>query len=89
MAVGANRLQIVLLVVRGTFAQVGIGLALGLPISIVVGRVLSARLYNTGMLDSAALTASGVALILGACAASIIPARRAATIDPIRALRME
>jgi predicted permease len=89
MAVGASRLNIVGLVFRGAFAQVAIGLALGIPVSILVGKIISARLYHVGIFDSAALITAIGALLLGASVASILPARRAATIDPIRTLRAE
>jgi predicted permease len=89
MAVGANRLQIIGLVFRGAFAQVATGLALGLPASILVGKLLSTQLYHVGMLDPVALVVAIVTLALGTCVASIFPARRAASIDPMRALRSE
>ncbi len=89
MAVGASRVDIVGLVFRGAFAQVAIGLVLGIPASIIVGKILSTKLYHVGILDSAALITAIGTLLFGACVASIVPAHRAATTDPIRILRAE
>ena len=51
MAIGANRLQIALYFLRGAWVQVLLGLLLGLPIAMLIGRLVSARLYKVGTID--------------------------------------
>jgi len=89
MALGANRLHVVRLVLRGAFMQILIGLLIGIPISIGCSRLISAQLYQVKGWDP--LVLGGSILALGICAffASIIPAQRAASINPVRALRTE
>ena len=89
MALGAGRGMVVGMVLNGAFRRVVIGLVLGLPLAVGAGYLLSAQLYGVQFWDPAALAAG--ALSLGVCAlvAAIIPARRAASISPIRALRAE
>ncbi|HEX4021062.1 MAG TPA: hypothetical protein VHX63_07960, partial [Acidobacteriaceae bacterium] len=74
---------------RGAFIQVAIGAAIGLPAALLVSRLFSTMLYHVGTFDPASLTTAIVALLLGACAASTLPAYRAASTDPVRALRVE
>ncbi len=89
MALGANRWNILGLVFRGAFLQVAIGLAMGVPVAIGLGRMLAANLYHVGLLDRPALATAIGTLVMGAFLASAIPARRAAGIDPVQALRAE
>jgi predicted permease len=89
MALGARRGNVINLVLGGAFLQVAIGLLLGVPAAIACGRLIAAQLYQVKIWDPVALV--GSVLALGGCAllASIIPAQRAASIDPIKALRVE
>jgi ABC-type antimicrobial peptide transport system permease subunit len=89
MALGANRGNVVRLVLRGAFQQVLVGLAIGIPISIGTGHLIAAQLYQVKTWDPVVLTASIVALGLCALVASVIPAQRAASINPVQALRTE
>jgi ABC-type antimicrobial peptide transport system permease subunit len=89
MALGADRSNIVRLVLRGAFLQILIGLAVGIPISIGCGHLIAAQLYQVKSWDPLVLAGSILALGLCALIASIIPAQRAATIDPVKALRTE
>lgn len=89
VALGANRRDIVGLVFRGAFLQVGIGLLLGVPVAVGLGKMLAANLYQVGLLDVPALVRAIGTLVLGAGVASVVPARRAAGIDPAQALRAE
>jgi predicted permease len=89
MALGANRGTVVGLVLRGTAARVGAGLALGLPLAIGSGRLLQAQLYGVSNWDPVALCVAAGALALCASVAAIIPARRAASIPAVEALRAE
>jgi len=89
MALGADRLGVVRLVLRGAFQKVLIGLVLGIPLSIGAGRLISSKLYNVVSWDPAALMLAAIALALCAFFAALIPATRAASIDPMKALRTE
>ena len=89
MAMGANRGNVVGLVLRGAFLQILIGLAIGIPLSIGCAKLIAAQLYHVKGWDPVVLMGSIVALGLSALIASIIPARRAASINPVQALRTE
>jgi predicted permease len=89
MALGADRLMIVRMVMRGAFIQVAIGLAIGLPIAIIGGHLMASQLFHVRSWDP--LVLGGSTLVLAACAAlaSILPARRAASTQPMKALRTD
>src|SRR5213075_409911 len=89
MALGADRPQVLGLVLRGAFNRVAIGLILGLPLAVGAGRLLSAQLYGVSSWDPLALSAAAVALAICSFFAAIIPANRAASISPMNALRIE
>jgi predicted permease len=89
MALGAGRRRVVTMVLAGAFRRVGVGLALGLPLAVGAGYLLSAQLYGVSFWDPLALGAGVFALAASAFAAAILPARRAASISPIRALRTD
>ena len=89
MALGANRLHVIRLVLRGAFMQILIGLLIGIPISIGCARLISAQLYQVKGWDPLVLGGSILALSICAFFASIIPAQRAASINPVKALRTE
>jgi predicted permease len=89
MALGAGRRNVVGLVLQGAFRRVLAGLGLGLPLAVAAGYVLSAQLYGVQFWDPLALGVGAVSLATSAFVAAIIPARRAASISPIQALRTE
>jgi predicted permease len=89
MALGANRSNVVRLVLRGAFRQVVIGLVIGIPISIACGHLIAAQLYQVKSWDPLVLAGSIAALGFCALVASVIPAQRAASINPVEALRTE
>ena len=89
MAVGASRLQVLRTVLRGAVAQLAIGIALGLPAPFVAGRLLESTLFGVSGRDPVVLGAGLVILALASVLAAVIPARRAAVMDPVRALRVE
>jgi predicted permease len=88
MALGANRVNVVGMVLNGAFRRVLYGLALGLPLAVGAGYLLSAQLYGVEFWDPLALGFGALALAACAFVAAIIPARRAASISPISALRV-
>jgi predicted permease len=89
MALGAGRRRVVGMVLGSAFRRVGVGLALGLPLAVGAGYLLSAQLYGVSFWDPLALGAGVAALAASAFVAAILPARRAASISPIRALRTD
>ena len=89
MALGADRGNVVQLVLNGAFRRVLLGLLLGLPLAVGAGRLIAAQLYGVSSWDPLALSLATVSLSLCAFVAAIIPASRAASIAPMEALRME
>jgi ABC-type antimicrobial peptide transport system permease subunit len=89
MALGADSRRVLRLVLRSAFWLVSVGLLLGIPLAIGAGRLISAQLHGVSIWDPVALTVAVCALALCALIAAIIPAVRAASIDPMRALRIE
>jgi ABC-type antimicrobial peptide transport system permease subunit len=89
MALGADRTKVVDLVLRTAFARALVGLVLGVPLAVGAGRLISAQLYGVTFWDPLALAVAAIALTTCAFLAAIIPAGRAASISPIRALRTE
>ncbi|HEY3988652.1 MAG TPA: ABC transporter permease [Acidobacteriaceae bacterium] len=89
MALGANRMNVIRLVLRGAFLQILIGLLIGIPVSIACSKLISAQLYQVKGWDPLVLGGSILALSVCAFFASIIPAQRAASINPVKALRTE
>jgi len=89
MALGATRSSVVLMVLRVEVWQILIGLALGIPAALYAGYLMKSLLYGVGSYDPLALAGAPLMLILCAAAAAIVPARRAATIEPMQALRTE
>jgi macrolide transport system ATP-binding/permease protein len=89
MALGAARSRVIGTVMRGAMLQAVAGLAIGIPIAIFCVRYVKSQLYDiTSVSVPVMITSIGV-LALAAAIAGIIPAQRAASIDPIRALRVE
>jgi predicted permease len=87
MALGADRGNVVGMVLQSAFRRVVVGLALGLPLAVGAGYLLSAQLFGVQFWDPLALGVGAMALATSAFFAAIIPAQRAASISPIRALR--
>jgi predicted permease len=89
MALGADRGNVIGMVLNGAFRRVAAGLVLGLPLAVGAGYLLSAQLYGVKYWDPLALSVGALSLATCALIAAVIPARRAASISPIRALRAE
>jgi putative ABC transport system permease protein len=89
MALGADRGSVVKMVLRGAFSQVGIGLALGIPAAIGAGKLMTDQLFGVKPWDPVMLSVATLLLALAALLASVIPARRAAGVEPMVALRNE
>jgi hypothetical protein len=89
MALGAGRAGVIAMVMRGAMIQAGLGLAVGIPAALLCVRFVESQLYEVKGIDADVLITSILALALTACVAGLIPARRAASIDPAHALRSE
>ena len=89
MAMGASRSSVVSMMLRGALWQVLIGLALGIPAALYAGHLIASLLYGVSGDDPLAYLGAIVALGICAAVAGFIPARRAASIDPMQALRTE
>ncbi len=89
MALGAGKQEVVGLVLRGAFTKVAVGLALGIPLAIGAGYLMASQLYKVPIWDPWSLFTAIAALGCCALVAAIIPALRASTVDPLKALRME
>ena len=89
MALGANRSSVVAIVLREAMLQAGVGLAVGIPIAWLCAQFVQSQLYGVGGHDIVVLGGAVAVLALAACAAGLIPAQRAASTDPVKALRAE
>jgi len=89
MALGATQASVLAMVLRGALWQVLLGVGLGIPAALVAGRLMASQLYGVGSYDALALTGATLVLALCASAAGFLPARRAASVDPMEALRAE
>ena len=89
MALGAERLGVIGMVMRGAMLQTGLGLAIGLPTVLLCARFVESQLYDVKGVNVSLLLIAIGALALAASVAGLIPARRAASIDPAQALRSE
>jgi macrolide transport system ATP-binding/permease protein len=89
MALGAARSRVIGTVMRGAMLQTVAGLAIGIPVAIFCVRYVKSQLYEITSVNVPVMTVAIAVLVLAAAIAGIIPARRAASIDPVRALRIE
>jgi len=89
MAFGADRAQVVGMVMRAAFSQFFLGLALGVPIALIGARFIVSQLYLVKSYDPWSLALAVFALGGAVAVAGFVPARRAASINPMRALRNE
>jgi macrolide transport system ATP-binding/permease protein len=89
MALGAGRGSVVRMVLREAMLQAAVGLAIGVPVALLCVRFLKTQLYAVGGQDMSVLAGAMFVLAVSACVAGLIPARRAASTDPVKALRTE
>jgi predicted permease len=89
LALGAEPAGVIWLVMREVLVLLGIGLAVGIPSAIALGRFVSSQLYGIQANDPSIATATVVLLSLVSAAAGLVPAHRASRIDPVLALRYE
>jgi putative ABC transport system permease protein len=89
MALGARRISTVWLVLRDASVMIAAGIAIALPCVWLLGRLIASQLFDVKPSDPAALGVVIVTLSLAALGAAFIPARRAAGVNPVDALRIE
>jgi putative ABC transport system permease protein len=89
MALGADRMAVLRLVLRGAFLQVGIGLAIGIPVAIVGGHAMASQLFGVKPYDPLILSITLLVLCMAAFIATLLPARLAAALEPMQALRTD
>jgi predicted permease len=89
VALGAGRSTLIKLVMIEVAALTGIGVAIAIPISFALSRLVRAQLYGIVPNDPASIGTASLILIAVALLAGYIPAERATRVDPIRALRYE
>lgn len=89
IALGATRSEILVLVIRRCLLLVLAGVAVGLPLAIAAGRLLSSLLFGVSPADITVFAAAPALLLIVALCASYMPARTATRIDPVTALRSE
>jgi predicted permease len=89
IAVGAQRGQVVWMVLRDSLILTAVGIAIGIPLALLVAKALTSTLYGVEPYDGAIYLFAAMAVAAVAIAASVLPARRAAGVDPLTALRSE
>jgi macrolide transport system ATP-binding/permease protein len=89
MALGADRSGVVAMILRSALLQTLLGLAIGIPVAFYGVTLVKSQLYELTTVSSGALVVAVGMLLAAACVAGVIPARRAASVDPVRALRTE
>jgi predicted permease len=89
MALGAQRIRVIGMVMRGAMLQALIGLAIGIPVANFCVRYVKSQLYEITSVDTTVMAGAIGVLALAAFIAGMIPARRSASINPVQALRVE
>jgi macrolide transport system ATP-binding/permease protein len=89
IALGSGGQSVIAMVMRGAVIQTTLGLAIGIPIAMLSVRFVQSQLYEITSADFRVMLVAIATLAIAACVAGFIPARRAASIDPVKALRTE
>ncbi len=89
MAMGAQRISVVRMVLADVLWLAGISIALTIPLSLLFTRMLRSQLYGVGPYDLLTLLAGTLLVAFVALLAALLPARRAASVEPMKALRTE
>ena len=89
VALGAGRATVVRMVLRSALVQAGLGISIGLVLALAATRALRSLLFGVGAADPLTFVVVAMLLLAVAAAASFVPARRAAAVDPMVALRSE
>jgi macrolide transport system ATP-binding/permease protein len=89
MALGAQRLDVMAMILKGILRQVCSGLVIGIPLSLILGRFVADLLYGITPADPLTIVAGALVLTIVALLAGYLPARRASQVDPMEALRRE
>jgi len=89
MALGADQANVLKLILAGAFLQIAIGMGIGLPATIFGGRAMASQLFGVKPYDPVILMFTTAVLSFAALVAAVVPAKRAAALEPMHALRME
>ena len=89
MAMGARRGQVVWMILRDSLVVAAVGISAGIPFAMLMGRALNSSLYGLKPLDGASYLIAVLGVVTVALLASAVPARRAAGVEPLVALRTE
>jgi ABC-type antimicrobial peptide transport system permease subunit len=89
MALGAPKRAVLWLVMRSVWFMLAIGTVVGTAAALILGRLVTSLLFGVKANDPATLASAALALVIAATLAAFLPARRAASLDPMRALRNE
>jgi len=89
IAVGAQRGQMVWMILRDSLILTAVGIVAGIPLSLLVGKALGSVLYGVQPYDPWSCVAAAIIVAIVASLSSAVPARRAASVDPLTALRSE
>jgi predicted permease len=89
MALGALPAQVLRMILRESLGLIGLGVALGVAVACAASRLVAAMLFGLAPIDAPTYGSAALLLVLVALAACLLPARRAAKVDPIIALRAE
>jgi predicted permease len=89
MAIGAGRREVLGMVLREAVVLIGIGLLVGIPTAIAMARLVRSQFYQVSAADPVVMAGAAVVVLAVGLVAGFVPARRATTVDPIRALRWD
>jgi predicted permease len=89
MAMGARRGQVVWMILQDSLLLTAVGVAMGIPLAMVAGHALTTSLYGVKSLDAVSYLLAVIGVAGVALAASVVPAGRAASVEPLLALRTE